>query len=64
MVSAYPPTFSPVTRLNEPVKVSEPKSEPAVTEGVNDGSVAPYCFVAAAAVTVIGRCVIVRSAPT
>ena len=49
---AYVFTFSPLSRASEPDNVSEPTSEPEVTECVSAGSDAPYSFDCAAAVTV------------
>ena len=57
---AYVPTLIPVARVNAPVSVSVPTSEPAVIEEANAaGSTEPYTFVCpAVAVTVICLAVI------
>ena len=55
MVSAWLPTFTPLVRLNEPVKASWSTNEPDVIAYVNVGSVAPYSFVTALAVIESGR---------
>jgi len=58
------PTFVPETRVSDPDNVSDPTSDPVVTDHVKAGSLSPYCLVLVPAVTVIGRCVIDRFAET
>ena len=59
----YSPTVSPVTRVSEPVSVSEPTRAPAGVVKVRAGSVSPYVLVLVTAVTVIGLALIVTVVP-
>ena len=58
----YSPTMSPAARVSDPASESDPTSAPVAVVNVSDGSLSPYVFVFATAVTVIGFAVMVSLA--